>query len=163
MHDLQKLYRQCLQELADLGITCGPVRQLVVDGRAKRAWGTCRRNPDGSFRIAINPKLLSEDVPLASLKETLLHELLHTASPGAGHTGLWKKLADRVNANLGTHIRRTASWAEQGLDAQKDATIRYRYVCTGCGSLLVRFRACAFTKHPNRYRCGNCGGKFEKK
>lgn len=163
MHDLQEAYRQCLQQLRDLGISCGNVRKVAADGRTKRAWGTCRRDADGSFRIAINPKLLSEDVPVSSLKETLLHELLHTAAPGAGHGGLWKTLANRVNGALGTNIRRTASWAEQGMDESRDPTIRYRYVCTGCGAALVRFRACPFTRDPGRYRCGICGGKFQKK
>lgn len=163
MHDLQAMFERCRQELAALGIACGSVRQVVADGRTKRAWGTCRRYPDGSFRISINPKLLDDATPSDSLRQTLLHELLHTAAPGAGHTGRWKALAEQVNAALGTQIHRTASWAEQGMDEAKDATIRYRYGCVGCGREVVRFRACSFTKHPNRYRCGHCGGKFQKK
>ena len=163
MQDLLGLYQACREELAALGITCGPVSQVVADGRMKRTWGTCRKNPDGSFRIAINPKLLGDYVPYESLRQTMLHELLHTAAPGAGHTGRWKALAEQVNAALGTQIHRTASWAEQGMDEAKDATIRYRYGCVGCGREVVRFRACSFTKHPNRYRCGHCGGKFQKK
>ena len=163
MHDLQELYLCCRKELAALGISCGSVSRVVADGRTVRAWGTCRRERDGSFRITINPKLLGDEVPVSSLRETLLHELLHTAAPGAGHSGRWRDLAEQVNSALGTNIRRTATWADQGLDMQKDSAIRYRYECAGCGSLLVRFRACAFTKHPERYRCGVCGGKFQKK
>ena len=163
MHDLQRVYAQCLQELTALGIQCGIVRQVVADGRTKGSWGSCRRNPDGSFRIAINPKLLADSTPPESLRQTMLHELLHTAAPGEGHKGRWKELAHRVNCALGTRIKRTASWEEQGLDGEKDAAIRYRYACAGCGREVVRYRACPFTRHPNRYRCGHCGGKFQKK
>lgn len=163
MHDLQAMARQCIRDLTELGIQCGPICEVSLDKRARRTWGTCRKMPDGSFRIGISPKLLADEVPLESLKETLYHELLHAAAHGDGHTGRWKALADLVNRSLGTNIRRTASWADQGLDMDRDATIRYRFLCTGCGQELIRFRACAFTKHYKRYRCARCGGSFQPK
>lgn len=163
MHDLQAAARQCMETLAGLGIHCGPIGEVAVDTRARRTWGTCRKLPDGSFRIGISPKLLEDGVPLESLKETLYHELLHAAAHGDGHNGRWKALAAYVNRSLGTNIRRTASWADHGLDMDRDATIRYRFVCTGCGQEIVRFRACAFTKHTGSYRCARCGGKFKPK
>ena len=163
MDPLQALYSQCVQELAALGIQCGPVSQVAVDKRARRTWGTCRRLRDGTFRIGISPRLLAEGVPAESLKETMLHELLHTAAPGEGHRGKWKAFSRQVNAALGTDIRRTATWEDQGLDAAQDPTVKYRFVCTGCGQELVRFRACRFTKYYKHYRCGSCGGKFAKK
>lgn len=161
MHDLQKTAKECMETLAGLGISCGPIRCVEVDRRARRTWGTCRRYPDGSFRIGISPKLLADEVPVESLKETLYHELLHAATDAAGHTGRWKELAGQVNRALGTHIRRTASWAERGLDIREDATVRYRFVCTGCGQEVVRFRACPFTRHYKRYRCARCGSSFK--
>ena len=55
MQNLLGLYQACREELAALGITCGPVSQVVADGRMKRTWGTCRKNPDGSYRDIVHP------------------------------------------------------------------------------------------------------------
>lgn len=160
MHDLQQTAKDCINTLAELGIACGNIRSIEVDKRTRRSWGTCRQLPDGGFRIGISPRLLAEEVPHDSLKQTLYHELLHAAAYGQGHRGQWKMLAQRVNAALGTSIGRTATWEQQGVDLDSDATVRYRFACTGCGQKLVRFRACAFTRHYKRYRCGVCGGRF---
>lgn len=41
-----------------------------------------------------------------SLRNTLIHELLHTVPGGGSHTGAWKKWADYVNRRTGYDIRR---------------------------------------------------------
>ena len=159
MHDLQAAGRYCIIRLEELGIRCGSV-VFALDTRARRRWGSCRRLPDGSYRIGISPKLL--EAPAESLYNTLYHELLHAATGCTGHTGRWKVLAERVGPVLGTDIKRTATWAEKGLEEQSDTAVRYRFVCIGCGAQVVRYRACLFTKRYKHYRCGRCGGSFRK-
>ena len=158
MHDLQTAAAKCKADLERLGIVIPNVRGVELDNRARRTWGTCRKFPDGSFRIGISPKLLQ--APLEALENTLYHEFLHAATDCQGHRGQWKQLAERVNSSLGTAISRTASWEDKGLDQNTDSTVRYRFVCTGCGAEVIRFRACAFTKRYSRYRCSRCGGSF---
>ena len=157
MVDLQRIAEECMDDLEELGIGCGQVR-FELDKRARRRWGSCRKYPDGSCRIGISPKLL--EAPQEALKNTLYHELLHAATGVTGHTGRWKMLAAYVSKELGTDITRTASWEEKGLDEATDPTVRYRFVCTGCGTQVIRFRACPFTRRYKRYRCGRCGGQF---
>ena len=159
MHDLQTAGECCVVRLRELGICCGSVI-FALDTRARRRWGTCRRLPDGSFRIGVSPKLL--EASREALDNTLYHELLHAATDCTGHTGRWKALAEYVSTSLGTDIKRTASWGEKGLDEAADTAVRYRYRCDGCGAQVVSYRACAFTKHYKRYRCGLCGGSFRK-
>ena len=158
MHDLQATAAKCKMELERLGIAICNIRGVELDKRARRTWGTCRKFPDGSFRIGISPKLLQ--APLEALENTLYHEYLHAATDCKGHRGRWKQLAERVNRSLGTSISCTASWQDQGLDQKTDPTVRYRFTCTGCGAEVIRFRACAFTQNPGRYRCRRCGGSF---
>lgn len=158
MHDLQATAKACIADLEALNIHCGKVA-LELDTRARRRWGCCRKLPDGSYRIGISPKLLN--APMEALKNTLYHELLHAATGCDGHTGRWKQLAGLVSRRYGTDITRTSSWEAKGLDQNTDPTVRYRFVCTGCGAQVVRFRACTFTKRYTRYRCSRCGGSFK--
>ena len=160
MHDLLAVAASCRSDLEALGINCGVVRGIELDKRACRTWGTCRKYPDGSYRIGISPKLLAEDVPLDVLKNTLYHEFLHAATGCSGHTGQWKQYAKLVSNALNVQISRTASWEDKGLDLKEDTTVRYRFACQGCGAEVIRFRACRFTKYYKRYRCARCGGSF---
>ena len=161
MHDLAAVATQCRARLEALGIPIRGIRDIEINKRAMRTWGTCCRNSNGTYSITINPKLL--DAPLESLETTLYHEFLHAATGCEGHTGAWKQLAEKVNAALGTHIQRTTSWEDKGLDKTTDPTVRYRFVCSRCGAEVIRFRTCTFTKHYTRYRCGHCGGDFIRK
>jgi len=149
-----------MQVLTAMGIPLGQIREIVPDSRSRRRWGVCRQNPDGSYRIGISVRLLSDEVPLRSLQETLYHELLHTAPDCMKHTGNWKRYAEQVNRELGLCIRRTESAEEAGVP--EDPRIRYKYVCIRCGGEVVRYRACSFTRHPEHYRCRRCGGSFRK-
>ena len=161
MRDLQEAAAQCLQELKAIGITCGHVEALSVNYRAKKRWGVCKRTP-GGFAIEIAAVLLEDNVPLASLKNTLIHELLHTCPGCDNHGAKWKALAQRVNQAYGYGIRRLASPEEKGVAAPEAAQVKYRFVCQGCGQTVARMRSSRFTENYTRYRCGKCGGKFKK-
>lgn len=158
MHDLQTVGQSCKERLEAMGIRCGAVC-FELDTRARRRWGSCRKLPDGSCRIGISPKLL--EAPLEALENTLYHELLHAATDVTGHTGPWKAMAAYVSRTLGTQIRRTATFEDKGM-AEAEADAPYRFVCTGCGALVLRYRACPFTRRPGRYRCSRCGKPFRR-
>lgn len=157
MHNLQAVAKDCIAQLEAIGIRCGPVT-VAQDKRARRRWGSCRKLPDGGCRIGISPRLL--EAPLDALKNTLYHELLHAATDVTGHTGPWKTMAAYVSRALGTDITRTATWEDKGLDPATD-NVRYRFICTGCGAQVLRYRACPFTKHYKHYRCSRCGSSFK--
>ena len=157
-HDLNAVLRDCLQTLKQLGIPTGTVRECYIDTRSRRRWGVCRQEADGSFHLGISVRLLDSSVPLRSLRETVFHELLHTAPGCMNHSAKWKHYAALLNRELGLSIR-TATGAE-ALGAAPDPRVRYRYRCRGCGAEQIRYRACDFTRHPERYRCGRCGESF---
>jgi len=156
--DLDTAARDCLQMLAQCGIPTGPIREIRTDSRSRRRWGFCRKEADGSFRIGISARLLEDDVPLRSLQQTLLHELLHTAPGCMDHTRNWKRYAALLNRRFGFSIRRTS--APEDLGAAADPRIHYRFRCEGCGAEQIRYRASRFTRHPEQYRCSRCGGRF---
>ena len=158
--DLNAAARDCLRMLEQCGIPIGRIREIKADTRSCRRWGVCRREADGSFRIGISARLLEDGVPLQSLQQTILHELLHTAPGCMDHTGNWKRYADLLNRQYGFSIRRAS--APEDLGAPEDTRIRYRFRCEGCGAEQIRYRACHFTAHPERYRCSRCGGRFKQ-
>lgn len=161
MRDLQLTAEECRRELASIGITCGSVRAFTVNTRAKKRWGLCRQVP-GGFEIEIAAVLLREDVPISSLKNTIIHELLHTC-PGCGdHGPEWKALAGRVNRAYGYGIRRLATPEEKGVVSADDERAKYQFVCKDCGQVIRRMRSSKFTRNYTRYRCAKCGGRLRK-
>jgi len=162
MKDLQQLTVQCMRMLQTLGIRCGRISEVTVNTRALRRWGQCRKLPDGSFSISIAAALLADDTAEQAARETILHELLHTVPGGFSHTGVWKQLAARVNRAYGLNIRATTPAKEKGagLQERQEAAARYKFVCTGCGAEVLRFRESKFTRNYRNYHCARCGGRF---
>ena len=100
-----------MRELEIIGIKCGNVIKLEVNTRAMKRWGQCTCLGGNNYAISINVILLRDDTNIDGLKNTIIHELLHTCPSGI---------------------------------------------------IVSRKRASDFTKNPNNYRCGKCGGKFKK-
>lgn len=159
MRELNEVVAQCKAELDAIGIRYGCVLQFTVNTRAKHRWGQCKKVP-GGYIINISRRLLGEDVPLDSLKNTVIHELLHTCKNGYGHKGAWKRLADRVNTAYGYNIKRCSSEEDKGVEAETEPAKepKYRLVCEGCNTVFERYRASRLTKNPEKFRCGICGG-----
>ena len=153
MRDLLPYAAQCKRELDRLRIRYAADITFAVNTRAKRRLGVCKKTGD-RYRIEIAASLLDERASETLLKETLLHELLHTCYGCMKHTGRWKALADRVNAAYGYHITRAAE--EDVLPEALTEQPRYRVTCPHCGAVYERFKRSQFIQHPERYRCGKC-------
>jgi predicted SprT family Zn-dependent metalloprotease len=167
MRDLNKVAKECMSELDAIGIEYGYVSKFEVNTRAKHRWGqTCRKGD--VYTINISSVLLDERTDYNGLKATIIHELLHTCEDCMCHTGEWRRLANKVNRYYPYNIQRTASNESVGLSEaqQKEikekeiANCRYQIQCKKCGRIVRRSRASNFTKHPENYKCGFCGGSF---
>lgn len=93
MKDLQELASQCRAELASLQIPYGKVKIWSINCRAKARWGLCKKLPDGTYEIEIAKTLLQDDVSDNAVKNTIVHELLHSCPGCFKHTGRWKQYA----------------------------------------------------------------------
>lgn len=78
MKELEKYVAQCQRDLVSLGIPYGKVRRWEINTRAKSRWGLCKCLKGGNFIISIAQILLEDDVADQALKDTIVHELLHT-------------------------------------------------------------------------------------
>jgi hypothetical protein len=57
MKDFERLKQECIDEITDLGIEIGKIKEWTINTRAKRRWGYCKRNEDGTFSIQISDRL----------------------------------------------------------------------------------------------------------
>ncbi len=162
MKDLEQLVAECQAEMKSIGIQIGTVLEWEVNSRAKNRWGQCKQIQPGSYTISISSQLLQDDVSDVAVKETVIHELLHTVKGCHGHTGRWKQLAAKVNRLLPQYtIKRCSSSEEKGIQCAPQAvTYRYKLRCVRCGQEILRQKASSLVTHPERYRCAKCGGNL---
>lgn len=150
---------ECMRELDALNIPYGNVREVSINTRAKRRWGQCKK-VGSVYHINISDRLLENK---DGLKNTIIHELLHTCPNCMNHGQPWKSVADKVNKKYGYNIKRCSDADEKGVKPL-DETYEYKYVfkCKDCGQMVRQMRASKFTRNPQSYKCGCCGGEFEK-
>ena len=105
---------------------------------ARRRLGCCHY---GSRTISLSRPLTLLN-PEATVRDTLLHEIAHALTPGAGHGPAWRLRA----ATLGARPRACADAGEVTLPPAP-----YALVCDGCGARLARYR-----RPRRRYVCRAC-------
>jgi predicted SprT family Zn-dependent metalloprotease len=160
MKNLYALFETCKNELRAINVNFCENTSIEVNNRAKKRWGMCTKNAPGNYSIQISYRLMGDEVEDKSTKTTIIHELLHTIPGGNGHTGEWKRQADRVNRAYGYNISRTTSAAEKGIEELPiNRNYKYKIRCSKCGYTWLRTRATAVTAHPEHYHC-HCGGEL---
>lgn len=174
MRDLQKIFWDCMGMMDEIGIDYGNIVGVKVNTRAKKRWGQCCRkfvgrdaygNPKYEHTIDISEILLDERVPLESLQNTIIHEILHTCPGCSNHGPEWKKRAEKVKKELGYNIKRCSGNQEKGIsDAVNKEYVKVKYAvrCKKCGREVGKLRMCGVIKYPQNWRCGVCGGEFER-
>lgn len=160
MRNLNAVYHECISELDAIGIEYGNIISVTVNTRAKKRWGQCKRTPNG-FIISVNAALLDERNDISGLKNTIIHEVLHTCEGCMNHGSEWKYYARKVNHAYNYDIKRTSSADEKGVQEETreiaPRQINYIIKCADCGHEFKRTRMTAVVKNPHNYRCA-CGG-----
>ncbi len=161
---LKKELHECIMICDHAGIRTGKVTAIRINPRLNFAWGRCITNrSEGTHVIEINKALMDESVPNLSLKATILHELCHTVKDGHGHKKGWLAAAERLNKVYGLQLSRATSAEELSVKENPDKQVpKFVFRCVVCGAVVERARHSSFVDHNERYRCGNCGGRFER-
>ena len=147
MRDLEFYALECMSELDALKIKYSPNISFVINTRAKARLGLCKKIGN-SYVIEISEILLDERIDEKhGLKNTIIHELLHTC---------------RVNAAYGYTIKRAQNRSDGIIPPELQASARYIIRCTGCGAEIPRVKRSPLVDHPEKYRCAKCGGMLER-
>ena len=155
MRDLDKYALECMEMLDNLGITYGNIREFSINTRAMRRWGQCCKHPNGYY-ININIDLLKEGNSEVGLKETILHELLHSCPDCHGHGERWQYYANKINKAYGYNIKRTNSAEEKGVVERRIIETKYQVQCPTCMYVWNFQRKCDTVSRPSAHRCGKC-------
>lgn len=144
------------------------IDSVSINRRSKSRRGCCKFKGTCGASVEISEYML--DLPEKEVLTTMIHELLHTFKDSRGHTGNWLRRANFIKNVTGYNVTRVRTiegeyeirknYYEE-LDKKREAhTIIHK--CNNCGCEIVRHRETNFTKHPERYRCSQCGGKFQR-
>lgn len=159
MRSLSNYAKICMEELDSIGIEYGNIVEFIANGRMKRKWGQCKLVP-GGYSIYINASLLDEKNSEEGLKNTIIHEILHTCEGCMNHGQMWKQLAEKVNKAYGYNIKRCSSADEKGVQVETLPKAKYTVICDCCGHVYIRTRMSKLIAHPERFACGRCGGNL---
>lgn len=161
MKNLNELFEQAMSIVEGCGIKTGDIVEVTINTRATRRWGQCRKTGD-KYYINISSRILADDTDPHAVIELLIHEILHTCRGCMTHKNEWKRLANLVTKTTGFKITRTTSAEHFGIILDDNRKSKYVFVCQKCGAVIRRERVSNFVRHPERYSCGKCGGKFKQ-
>lgn len=163
MKNLNALFNQCMEEVKAAGIEPGRIVKVEINRRATRRWGQCVKEY-GVYKLNFAERILMDDTDEKGVKETIIHEILHTCKGCMNHGKEWNRLGGIMERRYGYKITRTASYQNFGIDpeiyrAEKVAKAKYQIICKKCGHASYRNRASNVTKYPALYNC-KCGGQL---
>lgn len=185
---LNLLYKRCLDELKSIGIISDEkialIRISLSNSRSKKMYGCCiTSNPDvssryiekrgkrkyikygkyGFYNIMINKWAMSLNDDI--IKNTIMHELVHTLPYANNHGTEFKKYSAYINEKLGYNVSRLGNKKEDFIksnleyDDKKEENYKYNIICVKCGTEYKRKRISKdFFK---KYRCSKCLGKLK--
>ena len=160
---LRRLVKESEKELQAIGLgdKLKSDIEYTINYKAKKRLGQCCKKQD----INISSWLL-EIGDDHDIKNTIIHEILHTFEDTIGHKEKWQYYARYVNNRTDYHITRTTSINKiyekaNKVRPTKEIHYRWKITCTKCGKVFYRQRI--NTKVLNDFKQGNrvhkyCGG-----
>lgn len=158
VEDLNKLLAEAIQEVKSSGMKIGDILPIIKLTRATKEFGRCTEIEDGQFQISISKYF--KDNAVKEVKQTLIHEVLHTIPNCLNHGTSWKAAAKVMNDTYGYNISRTNNMAMDNLVGQEDILKKYVIKCAKCGNEIYRQRKCKLVNQTYLYKC-KCGGDLE--
>lgn len=186
-HKLNRLFSECTYELKQIGIDILNEKQygkidIALSKRNNKRYGCCKQeDPDTNYKtitkvgrrkyiryekfnkhhIEISPWVMELDDNI--IKNTIMHELIHCMPYCNNHGIEFKKYANLINANYGYDVSRAGNkkqdYENSNLEYNEEINYKYKVICKGCNQEFYRQRLNRnFTR---KYRCANCGGRFE--
>lgn len=160
MHNVYTLFREVKKDAISLDIPFNDIADVIISKRAKRRFGSCKYNEeDDAYYISVSEFILDDNVPIWPIKETLMHELIHSCDGCMNHGDEFKKWAN-IAGKLGYKVTRTKNRADFNLKNRELPPTKYSISCTKCGHTYHRSKMCKLVKTPERFRCGECGNRL---
>lgn len=155
--ELNRILADVIRQAKTIGIPVSDriAPDVIINTRAKKRYGRCVLQ-NGIYTIEVSAYIPRED--LLRLHEVIAHEVLHTCPGCMNHGARWKVYAEKMQAQYGYSIQRTA---KEPLVPENPPEARYVLVCTACGMRIPRQKKSRAVEHPELYRC-KCGGMLRR-
>ena len=168
MKNLTALFNACVAELDAIDMDYSRnIKSVTVNSRLKRAFGQCCRDVDSdTYTIEVSSRILADHISENFVKDTIIHELLHTCPGCMNHGPEWQRRASVVRRTYGYNLHARSSKEEcenAGLSTRNYKTdARYRIFCEACDKIVAyRYHRCGLTKNLERFRCSSCHGPLK--
>ena len=169
--NVKNLIKICMSELIKLNV---PFSNSIYfrEGGGTNTYGLCYLGKDYikyknyEYVISIN-KFLNT---VRDIKETIIHELLHTVDFPSGHGGRWKKWARIINENTDYNITRISNlklkdgaFYGQKKNEVYDPAKFISVQCPHCGNSITLRKTTSISKHGKTdYICSKCNMFYYK-
>lgn len=159
---LVSLVEEAKEELEALNIPFGKIVALEVS-HTLTSYGDCRRLYDNCFRIRVNRELLKNASDVI-VKETIIHEILHTCAGCMNHGKTWQAYANLVNDAYPRYkISRLSSYNRTHVKLKTRDTAKYIATCMSCNKEYLFFRKTyvvdCLIHDPTSCKCSICNNR----
>lgn len=167
--NLYLLLQEVQQELINLGYyeISDNYYSLELNNRYTRTLGTCEKISSVDYKISLNSKMLAYNTEM-DIKNTLMHELIHSIKGCMNHGKKFQLIATEVNRkyseyNIGTHATKTNYTNIYRKELKKHRNYKYLVKCQNCNEEWRFKRETELTKTlkqdplSQRFRCPYCG------
>jgi predicted SprT family Zn-dependent metalloprotease len=158
--ELRKTFDEVVAELIPIFPEIKNINYLVIfNTRAIKRYGQCKRKGSNYFEININ-KAFAKHCKIEDVKNTIVHEILHSLPNGMTHKGKWLMYANKINTLL-PHYRITRTNSYEGY-ADTKPTPKYIVSCPHCeGAEWDYYRTSEVVKNllgknTRGYHCPRC-------
>ena len=164
--ELRQVFEQVINELEPMFPEVKNIKyQVVFNTRAIKRYGQCKRLNDNYFEININ-KTFTEVCDIKDVKNTIVHEILHSLPNGMTHKGAWARYANQVNHSF-PHYNITRTNTYEGY-AEAKPNAKYIMYCPDCGRTWKRYKKTNMISNilkgnSRGYYCPDCKTKVKVK
>jgi len=149
--EIKDIYNKYKNELSYIPFR--EVNNFKIDNSVKQLGRCCVNNEE--ITIGISRLLFKDD---QELKNTILHEMIHTIVGCCNHGMLWKQYATIVTKATGHEITRTGC-VSSIIKKEMVGKAKYIVTCDKCNRKIYRYKKSKLVTESYYYLC-ECGGSF---
>lgn len=151
----QEIYTKLLKDLKEKGYPVGSVSSVLGVNKCTSSLGRCRKYFYGAYKVELSKYLLGCSEQL--IKDTLLHEIIHTFPRCFNHSYNFKHFARIISEEFNANVQ-VKSNSKEFAEQRPVQTYKYKITCLGCGATFYRKR---LPKNIENYTHSSCGGKLK--
>ena len=161
--DLNQMLNDCKQELISLGYNevQDKYYSVSINPRFRHKLGCCSLDKKTLFYKIQISKVFMEICP-DKIKNTMMHELIHSVNGCMNHGPNFQHLAALVNRKFGYNVKTHSDVPEYSKYLNETKHYRYKLMCNTCRKEWLYEKAGKLVrgvlKNPNYCKCPHCRG-----